>query len=330
MKKKLFALALSAAAALGTVWVAAEQPEAAKYREILNSGTFCIDYKQAGWYNMKQRLAVKDGKREAWEFASGGLFAKLEGPSAKLPKYMYADGMYYLFERSTDLAFVADEEWVSEKTAENRGKRSGTARTPEERAILNLYDMHINLSLPDGLTVFLPHDPYNEKIGSDYVWSILYPNDPYKKYEETENTDPVFVESGQTDTKKKVRLDKPFSEDGKVTGKGVLRNYDKYVATATHPLNGMPMEKTFYVYYEAGVLKEIRVTYQTAEMQEPRILGYMHIESITQEMPENAFLFPTQVYRPEAEHEYEDNAESNAESQNGTMDELLGRIGSQK
>lgn len=312
MKKKLLALALSAAAALSGA-VSAEQPAAETYREILSSGTYCIEYKQAG-YGVKQRLAVQDGNRESWHIigSGGGLlsaFAKtVVAPgrsSGWTPQYMYLDGNYYFSLGRPKGVFVADEDWVEEKLAETGGgmmpgSGSGVVSDEEEYVRAGLFMLHRELALPEGLIVFAPNDSYNEKAGYQV---------------------PAFVESGQTDTKKKIRLGKPFAEDGQVTGKGVLRDYDKYSLTAADPATGMSIEKTFYLYYEAGVLKEIRMTGQTSNMPEPVILGYMQIESITQEIPDDAFVIPAKLARPAGVIADEDEEES----RDGTMDDLLGR-----
>lgn len=157
------------------VWIcfgmvaSAEQQKAEEYRQILQSGTFYIEYAdvvntEAGQHQM---LAESNGVRIKWKNeikrGGGGLlgfivpFAGLIESKDRVPVTMYKDGKYYQFS----------------------SKKIGTVATPEQLkcATLNprenwLYVKN-NLSLPDGLHVFAVNDIYNQITAGSSMPSYL-------------------------------------------------------------------------------------------------------------------------------------------------------------
>lgn len=151
------------------VWIcfgmvaSAEQQKAEEYRQILQSGTFYIEYAdvvntEAGQHQM---LAESNGVRIKWKNeikrGGGGLlgfivpFAGLIESKDRVPVTMYKDGKLYQF----------------------KDKKSGLVATEEQLRDENINPLENwqyvkrNLSLPEGMQVFSLNDLYNqEKIGT--------------------------------------------------------------------------------------------------------------------------------------------------------------------
>lgn len=160
--KKILMMAAVFWISLGMV-ASAEQQKAEEYRQILQSGTFYIEYAdvvntEAGQHQM---LAANNGVRIKWrnEIKSGGggllgmivPFAGLIESKDRIPVTMYKDGKLYQF----------------------KDKKSGLVATEEQLRDENINPLenwqHIknNLSLPEGMQIFALNDLYNqEKIGT--------------------------------------------------------------------------------------------------------------------------------------------------------------------
>lgn len=184
MKVKVLAVAL--ALSTFTVSAFAEQPAAQKYRDILQSGKFYVEYELD--YATKG-LAVDSGKRMDYTMykknssalglglslinpvlALGALFGK---SSSKVPTAYYDGSKFYQFEGKKE-AVVATEEQLSDVNIDpSKGWSSVKDR----------------LALPEELAVFAPKDQFFVPINGA--------------------TDVRFVESGEkADGEKKIPFDK--------------------------------------------------------------------------------------------------------------------------
>lgn len=168
MKKKLFALALSAATAIS--WnVFAENPKAEEYRAIFDSGTYYVEYRLNGstW-----GLAVKDGTRTKYRVLSvgsillSGWLGQVKGGSSETVS-MYSDGKYYYFLEKKKLRVVTEEQLKDENLNPNEGWEY----------------VQETLMLPQAL-------------------EILAPNDAFNRFRKGKR--PQFTESGQQTKKDKV------------------------------------------------------------------------------------------------------------------------------
>lgn len=155
--KKILMMAAVFWISLGMV-ASAEQQKAEEYRQILQSGTFYIEYAdvvntEAGQHQM---LAANNGVRIKWrneiKRGGGGLlgmivpFAGLIESKDRIPVTMYKDGKLYQF-KDKKIGTVASLEQLKSETL-----------NPRE----NWQYAKNNISLPEGLHVFALNDAYNQ------------------------------------------------------------------------------------------------------------------------------------------------------------------------
>ena len=123
-KKLIAALALSFCLFNGTCL--AEQPKAAEYRAILNSGTFFIEYKD----NFTTRILVaKNGERlertnykpPGWTTFLNPLGALFGGGTPKNPEVMYKDGNFYQFKNEKEATILSEEHLTDENLDPRQG-----------------------------------------------------------------------------------------------------------------------------------------------------------------------------------------------------------------
>ena len=137
---------------------AAEQPAAAEYRQMFQSGRFFVEYVDR--YG-KHLLGSTDGQRlgrtsyksvPGWVAALNPLGALFGGGGAKNPEVIHQDGKYYQFkkDREGELYVVMLEETRLDE--ENLDPRDGWKDIPRK------------LALPDELAVFCWNDPYRGQI----------------------------------------------------------------------------------------------------------------------------------------------------------------------
>lgn len=216
MKTKIIALTL--ALSTFTVTAFAEQPEAAKYRNILQSGKYYVEYELD---YAKKILAVQDNRRmdytvyksEGSMFATmglamvnpllalGSLFMKNE---SKVPTAYYEAGKFYQFQ----------------------GKKKASMAIWNQLNDPNLDPMDSwgtvkqKLALPEELAIFAPNDMFSERLAGADI--------------------PRFVESGNSTINEKEYV------------------YDKYVTNVKSHTGKSLYAKNYYFYYQEGVLKYIK------------------------------------------------------------------------
>ena len=151
MKRKfilLFALNLL----LFVNYAFAEQAAAEKYRQIFQSGTFYLEYKDS---NESKVLAEFDNKRMErikyikmnWVTYFNPLGALFGGSGSKCPEVLYQNGKYYQF-IDEDAAIVLSEDKLND---ENLDPRQGWNLVKKK------------LAVPSELSVFYWNDPYRQK-----------------------------------------------------------------------------------------------------------------------------------------------------------------------
>lgn len=172
MKGKVLAMVL--ALSMATASAFAEQPEAQKYRDILQSGKYYVEYEVS---YMERCLAVEDGKRMSYTDPKlGGIripsvFDLFGGGKSKTPGAYYENGKYYKFSTKKK-ATVATEEQLKDVNID-----------PAWNGIKNQF------ALPEELALFAPHDPFFVAVKGA--------------------TEPQFVESGtKADDDKQIPYDK--------------------------------------------------------------------------------------------------------------------------
>lgn len=215
MKRKVLAMTLVLSTFATSAF--AEQPAAQKYRDILQSGKFYVEYE---FDYAKKCLAVDSDRRMDYTvFKSGGnaalalglglinpilaigsLFAK---NTSKVPTAYYENGKFYQFEGKKK-AFMATEQQLNDINIDpNEGWSSIKSR----------------LALPPELAVFAPNDKFFEATNGA--------------------TAPKFLESGS-----------------KVVGKKEFQ-FDKYIYDVKGQTGKNLYGMAYYMYYEKGELKEI-------------------------------------------------------------------------
>ena len=146
--KLITTLMLACCAYVGTCH--AEQPKAAEYRAILNSGTFYVEYKDN--FGNSRVVAARDGQRmermnyntPGWVTFLNPLGALFGGSAPKNPEVMYKDGYYYQFNSDKE-ATVLSESHLSD---ENLNPRQGWSSLGQK------------LALPEELTIFYPDSAF--------------------------------------------------------------------------------------------------------------------------------------------------------------------------
>lgn len=229
MKKRILAVTL--ALCTFTCSAFAEQAAAEKYRTILQSGKYYVEYEIDV---AKKMLAVADNKRMDYTSykKSGGsglamglalinpllAIGSMFGGSSKAPTVYYEDGKYYQFEGKKK-ALLATEQQLNDPNID-----------PSEGWGAVKY----NLALPEELAVFAPNDMFYQKINGA--------------------TQPTFVESGTImDGKKEIAFDKYSSSVKSMTGKELYaKSFYMYYA------EGELKEIKSYISYQGGKEELIR------------------------------------------------------------------------
>lgn len=215
MKKKVIAMALAFSCLTASAF--AEQQEAAKYRDILQSGKFYVEYELN---YAKKILAVQDNKRMDYTIykskgnpyagmglaminpflALGSLFIKNE---SKVPTAYYEAGKFYQFD-SKKKAHMAIWNQLNDP---NLNPMEGWNAVKQK------------LALPTELAIFAPNDMFAENYAGVAT--------------------PKFVESGNA------------SIDGKTYV------YDKYSSNILSHSGKVLIGNNYYFYYGEGELKHI-------------------------------------------------------------------------
>lgn len=133
----------------------AEHPTAEKYRQIFQSGTFYVEYKDS---HESKVLAEFNNKRMErivylkmnWVTYFNPLGALFGGSGSKCPDVLHQNGKYYQF-IDEDVAIVLSEDKLN---AENLDPRQGWNTVIKK------------LAIPNELTVFYWNDPYRQKATS--------------------------------------------------------------------------------------------------------------------------------------------------------------------
>lgn len=216
MLKKAMGLCLALSLTCGLA--GAEQPKAQEYREILNSGTYYLEYELD---DVIKNLAVKDHRRMDYTtLKSDGLMglsglsvlnpfkvlSKLAANDNRNPSAFYEYGKFYQF--------------TGKKTA--RMAIWNQLNDPNVDPTENWNTIKQKLSLPEELAILGNKDEYNENIFING------------------STVPVYEESGVA----------------VVNGKEM--EYDKYVSSIKSKTGRVIMDKSFFFYYANGELKNIK------------------------------------------------------------------------
>ena len=132
--------------------VAAEQPRAQEYREILSSGSFYVEYDDQ---HIKRIIAEENGRRMERTDLSGNYqalvsvlnpFGSIFGGGLKYPDVIYDGGRYFKF-LEEDTVLMAEESQLDDV---NLNPSEGWSTIDRQ------------LSLPDELAVFNWHDRYHK------------------------------------------------------------------------------------------------------------------------------------------------------------------------
>lgn len=216
MKNKIIALTLALSSIAANAF--AEQPEAAKYKEILQSGTFYVEYEMD---YAKKILAVQDNKRMDYTvykssgnmfagmglaminplLALGSLFIKNEN---KIPTAYYEAGKFYQFETKKKAKMAI---W-------------NQLNDPNLDPMESWGTVKQKLALPEELAIFAPNDMFSESLAGSAA--------------------PHFVESGNASIEKKEFI------------------YDKYSSSIKSRTGKVLFGKNYYFYYTNGELKYVK------------------------------------------------------------------------
>ena len=192
MKKQIFATALSLSLMVSLQPVSAEQPAAETYRQIFQSGTFYVEYKDK--YTTRI-ISEKDGQRMertnyetslSWMKFLNPLGMLFGGGTPKHPEVLHKDGKYYQFTED-DKATVCTDEQLEE---ENLNPREGWSTIGQK------------LALPTELSVFFWTDPYRTQSAAlsapEVTWSGKKTYDG-KEYDCDRYTSPIHSAAGDTE-----------------------------------------------------------------------------------------------------------------------------------
>lgn len=215
MKKKVIAMALTFSCLTASAF--AEQPETAKYRDILQSGKFYVEYELN---YAKKILAVQDNKRMDYTIykskgnpyagaglalinpflALGSMFIKNE---SKVPTAYYEAGKFYQFDNKKKAHMAI---W-NQLNDPNLNPMEGWNAVKQK------------LALPEELAIFAPNDMFAENYAGADV--------------------PKFIESG----------------NASINGKDFV--YDKYSTSVLSHSGNVLFGNNYYFYYGGGELKHI-------------------------------------------------------------------------
>ena len=271
----------------------AEQPAAEKYRAMVQSGTFYVEYGPKGW-GMRDYVVAQNGVR-----MSGYKLEKLFGTTT-YPAYRYDNGKYYQFtnkgtvKRQMEIANQNYHAYIHYESYQDAvgdyNSFSSSKRAVSSIGAGSFFGDRIYISndkLPKKTTgkVLDESQMNNPALDTDEHWEMVNSrlslpsslkifawNDKYmsKEYGETE---PSFVESGQVE------------DDGK--------SYvcDKYVSPLKDS-NGKVKAEMHYtaIYDEKGNLRKITKICRIAGKDIP--IDELEIVSITDVLPEKAINMP--------------------------------------
>lgn len=216
MWRKTLAIGLTLCAFASTA--GAEQPKAQEYRDILNGGTYYLEYELD---DVIKNLAVKDHRRMDYTtLKSDGLMglsglsvlnpfkvlSKLAANDKRNPSAFYEYGKFYQF--------------TGKKTA--RMAIWNQLNDPNIDPAENWNTVKQKLSLPEELAILGNRDEYNENI---------------------------FINGSTVPT---------FEESGVAVVNGKEMEYDKYVSAIKSKTGKVIMDKSFFFYYANGELKNIK------------------------------------------------------------------------
>lgn len=210
---KWLAGALSLQILLGSSIAFAEQPAVEKYRSIIQSGNFYVEYGPKGW-GLRDYVVAQNGVR-----MSGLKLEKMFGTTS-YPAVRYDNGKYYKFVNKGTVKReeeIANNEWKSYQNYESyqdaivdsNTYNNGTVRIggsggeyPKKTTGVVLEESNLN-------NPYLNPDAHWEKVRARLslpaALKIFAYNDPYMGHEYGEN-EPVFTESGQVEDNGKQRV----------------------------------------------------------------------------------------------------------------------------
>lgn len=305
LTEALVLLTLTASSATAS----AEHPSAQRYREMLRSDNFYLEYEmvddskknnQMGYSHLEvlssedgKRLVssvqIKRGKQTSWVpgivgLLTGGGGTKVKRGS-KAPKALCANGNYYIFGSpfTMDITQLMAQ-MMNEKPAEAHVCSAARINDPQLDPTEGWSVVRNTLELPDALTVFTDDDSYQVRKGhmkiNPIVAGAIAFSAAYRDYNMPPRTSPTFVESRKITLEKKEYDCDRYTADIKTTGGTVAAQilYD-------------------VLYDGEGNLSQIRRYFFRNGKEES--LGNMEIWKLTAELPEDAFFIsdkPTKVY----------------------------------
>ena len=279
--KKWLAGALSLQILLGSSIAFAEQPAAEKYRSIIQSGKFYVEYGPKGW-GLRDYVVAQNGVR-----MSGLKLEKMFGTTS-YPAVRYENGKYYKFVNKGTVKReeeIANNEWKSyqnyesyqDAVADSNTYNNGTVRIggrsggeyPKKTTGVVLEEGNLN-------NPYLNPDAHWEKVRARLslpaALKIFAYNDPYMGHEYGEN-EPVFTESGQ------------------VEDNGKQRVCDKYTSVLKDNKGDVKAEMVYTaIYDEKGNLYKINKVCKINGKVLP--VDELEIVTITDVLPEKAIDMP--------------------------------------
>lgn len=290
----------------------AEHPSAQRYREMLQSENFYLEYemvdeneknKQMGYSNLeilsshagKRMASSAPIKRERKTSKLPGIFGMIAGGGldtkrgCKAPKTLYTNGKYYIFGNPfrpsmEQLTQIMEQMRNKHPKLDARVCQAGLLNSPELDPTESWDEVQASLELPDALSVFTDEDSFQEQQGRikmhpNMLGKIFF-SAWYRDYNMPPRTSPRFTES------RKVTLDKKEYD------------CDRYVAEIK-TVGGTVAGQIFYdvLYDGEGKLSQIRRCFSRNGKEES--LGNMEIWELTSELPGDAFFIsdkPMKVY----------------------------------
>lgn len=272
--------ALSLQILLGSSIAFAEQPAAEKYRSIIQSGNFYVEYGPKGW-GLRDYVVAQNGVR-----MSGMKLEKMFGTTS-YPAVRYENGKYYKFVNKGTVKReeeIANREWKSYQNYESYQDATidsnvysrttaagGSSRGEYPKKTTGVVLEESNLNNP-----YLNPDAHWEKVRARLslpaALKIFAYNDPYMGHEYGEN-EPVFTESGQ------------------VEDNGKQRVCDKYTSVLKDNKGNVKAEMLYTaIYDEKGNLYKINKVCKINGKVLP--VDELEIVTITDVLPEKAIDMP--------------------------------------
>ena len=277
---KWLAGALSLQILLGSSIAFAEQPAAEKYRSIIQSGNFYVEYGPKGW-GLRDYVVAQNGVRMS------GMKLEKMFVTTSYPAVRYENGKYYKFVNKGTVKReeeIANREWKSyqnyesyqdatidsnvySRTTAAGGNRGG--EYPKKTTGVVLEESNLN-------NPYLNPDAHWEKVRARLslpaALKIFAYNDPYMGHEYGEN-EPVFTESGQ------------------IEDNGKQRVCDKYTSVLKDNKGNVKAEMLYTaIYDEKGNLYKINKVCKINGKVLP--VDELEIVTITDVLPEKAIDMP--------------------------------------